>query len=190
MQDYSRMIKEIEIIVEDACKKESNIFGYGIWTHHIVRVVENVKELAPIFKANKEILVIAALLHDYAGIRDKSLYKEHHIYSQTDAENILLNYGYPKSKIEAVKYCIYTHRGSVPMDKSTHEAECLANADAMAHIQGVPSLLFAAFNKKNLDIDKGTEWVRNKLIRSWKKLNPTVQEIIEKEYKAAILTLS
>jgi hypothetical protein len=30
------MIAEIERIVEEACAKESNIFGYGIWTHHII----------------------------------------------------------------------------------------------------------------------------------------------------------
>jgi hypothetical protein len=29
------MNAEIERIVEETCAKESNIFGYGIWTHHL-----------------------------------------------------------------------------------------------------------------------------------------------------------
>ena len=39
------LIKEIEKIVEDACKAEPNFFGYGIWSHHIKQVVNNTREL-------------------------------------------------------------------------------------------------------------------------------------------------
>jgi uncharacterized protein len=184
------MIKQIESIVEEACKKDTNIFGYGIWTHHIKQVVKNAKIIAPIFNADIEIVEIAALLHDYASVKDKSLYKEHHIHSQHEAERILLDFNCSPSKIDAIKYCIFAHRGSVPMDKLTPEAGCLANADAITHIQEVPSLLYASFIKKNMRIDEGTEWVRKKLERSWKKLNPIVQDMIREKYEAAIKVLS
>ena len=32
------MIEEIEKIVEAACKSESNLYGYGIWSHHIIHL--------------------------------------------------------------------------------------------------------------------------------------------------------
>ncbi len=38
--------QQIRAIVEEACKKETNIFGYGIWTHHIVYVVQYGRLLA------------------------------------------------------------------------------------------------------------------------------------------------
>jgi hypothetical protein len=29
------LINKISITVEEACKSKNNIFGYGIWSHHI-----------------------------------------------------------------------------------------------------------------------------------------------------------
>lgn len=40
------IIEIIEKEVEDKCKSENNIFGYGIWTHHILSVVKYSKVLA------------------------------------------------------------------------------------------------------------------------------------------------
>ena len=45
----------IEEIVEQACAADTNIFGYDIWTHHILPVVQNAKQLAPRFDADPEI---------------------------------------------------------------------------------------------------------------------------------------
>ena len=65
------MIAEIASIVEKACAQETNIFGYGIWTHHITQVVQNGNRLARLFGADIEIVEPAALLHDYASIIDQ-----------------------------------------------------------------------------------------------------------------------
>ena len=45
----------------------------------------------------------AALLHDYASIKDEALYADHHIHSPIEAEKLLTRFGYPAEKIEAVK---------------------------------------------------------------------------------------
>ena len=182
-------IQKIEAIVREACAKETNIFGYGIWTHHITHVMKNGKLLAPSFGANTEIVVLAALLHDYASVKDKALYEDHHIHGPREAENVLKQHGYPQDVIEAVKHAIETHRGSVPQERKSAEAECLASADALSHIENVPSLLHLAFVQHRMGIDEGTTWVRNKLERSWKKLHPRVQEIIREQYKSALQTL-
>ena len=39
------MIEQIERLVEAACASENNIFGYGIWTHHLTLVARNGKPL-------------------------------------------------------------------------------------------------------------------------------------------------
>jgi len=65
----NNVIKEVERIVEEACVKASNIFGYGIWTHHITQVARHGKRLAPMFNADAEIVEIASLLHDYASVK-------------------------------------------------------------------------------------------------------------------------
>lgn len=179
------LIAEIEHIVEAACAAESNIFGYGIWTHHITQVVANGKRLAPLFEADPEIVEIAALLHDYASIKDEALYEDHHIHGPVEAEKVLTRLGYPADRIEAVKHAIATHRASVLVARRSAEANCLANADAMAHLMQVPSLLHLAYVQQGRGIDEGASWVRAKLERSWNKLNEEVQALVKDHYEAA-----
>jgi uncharacterized protein len=185
-----KMIIEIERIVENACQSDDNKFGYGGWTHHIVEVVKYSKFLAPLFYADVEIVVIAALLHDYAGIKNIEHYAAHHEKSSQEAEKILSYFCYPKEKTEAVKHCIATHRGSTVQNRSTPEAECLANADAIAHIMQVPSLLKLAYVEYKMEIDSGAVWVKKKLIRSWNKLNPKIQDMFKCQYEASLLVLN
>jgi uncharacterized protein len=184
------MIAQIAQMVEKACARESNVFGYGIWTHHVTRVVAHGKRLAEIWGADPEIVEIAALLHDYASIKDAALYAEHHIHGAVEAGKLLTRFHYPAERIRSVQDCIATHRGSVPSEPKSAEAECLANADAMAHIEQVPALLALAFCQRGMGIDQGMAWVRAKLERSWDKLRPDVQERVQGQYRAALTTLT
>ncbi len=182
--------KEIEKIVEEACKAEPNVFGYGIWTHHILQVVFIGKKIADRFSADPEIVEIAALLHDYAGIKDHSLHKEHHMHGAIEVEKILKDLNYPEQKIEAVKHCIENHRGSIPGKRGTPEAECLVNADAVVYIENVSSLFYLAYAKFDMGIDDGTDWIRKKLNRTWNKINPEIRYLVEDKYKSAINTVT
>ena len=181
--------QQIRAIVEEACKKETNIFGYGIWTHHIVYVVQYGKLLAEQLGADAEIVELAALLHDYASIKDESLYRNHHLHGPLEAERILRELDYPEGKIHAVKQCIASHRASIDAERVTPEVVCLASADAMAHIDQVPSLLYLAFVRFGMGIDEGTAWVREKLARSWQKLYPEAQAMMKDRYEAAQVLL-
>ena len=174
----------IRSIVEEACKKETNKYGYGIWSHHITLVVKYGKLLAKKLEADPEIVQIAALLHDYAGIKEESLTSEHHLHSAQEADNILRSLGYPEDAIIAVKQCIVSHRGSINIEKQTAEAVCLASADAIAHIDQIPSLFYLVFVQHQMEIDEGTAWVRAKLERSWNKLCPEGKEMIKEKYEA------
>ncbi|MDT8717926.1 HD domain-containing protein [Clostridium sp. 19966] len=178
------MIKDIEELVENQCRQESNIFGYEIWEYHIKQVVEYAVILADSLVADKEVVKIAALLHDYAGIKDKAMYEQHHIYGAEEAEKILLSYGYELDKIKEVKTCIIEHRGSVLLEKTSKESICIASADAMAHIASVPSLLHLAYVKKGMKVDEGAAWVKGKIERSYKKLCKEAREVIQHKYEA------
>ena len=180
-----QMTSTVRSIVEEACKKETNKYGYGIWSHHIVLVVKYGKLLARKLEANPEIVEIAALLHDYASIKEESLTSEHHLHSAQEADKILRSLNYPEDKITAIKQCIVSHRGSINIEKQTAEAICLASADAIAHIDQIPSLFYLVFVQHQMDIDEGTAWVRAKLERSWNKLCPEGKEMIKEKYEAA-----
>jgi HD superfamily phosphodiesterase len=180
------VINSIEKLVEDACLRKTNVFGPGIWSHHIVFVVKYSKMLAEMLGADQEIVEIAALLHDYAGIKDSSCSAEHHIHGANEAEIILKAFNYPYDKIEKVKQCILSHRGSFIVQKNSPEEICVASADAMAHIDQVASLMYAAFKERGLSIEDGKTWVREKLKRSWNKLCPEAQNIVKHKYECAL----
>ncbi len=183
------MIEKIAKIVEDACKEKTNYFGYGIWKHHILLVVKYAKIMAKRLDANEEIVEIAALLHDYASVKDYALYKDHHIHGANEAEIILKQFDYPLEKIEKIKHCILTHRGSKKEDKLSKEALCIANADSMAHFDSISSLFYLAFFSHKMNIDEAHNWLIQKLERSWNKLSSEAKEIIKDKYEASKLLL-
>lgn len=162
--------------------KDANIFGHGIWYHHVLYVVKFAKELAPKLGADEEIVEIAALLHDHAGISNSEHYAEHHIHGARLAGEILTGFAYPEEKIEQVKQCIFSHRGSVLIERNSPEEVCLASADAMAHIDQAFSLLLFRCKRKGASIEEGCAWVHAKLERSWNKLCPEAQEMMKETY--------
>ena len=133
------MVKEIAKTVEEACKKETNYFDYGVWAHHVLPVVKYAKLMARKLGADEEIVEIAALLHDYASVKDYDLYENHHLHGAELAEQILKGHNYPQDKIEQVKHCILSHRGSKVTQRLTKEALCVADADSMAHFDSISS---------------------------------------------------
>ncbi len=150
-------------------------------------VVRFAAALARRLDANAQIVDLAALLHDYASVKDEALYADHEVHSAQEAERVLVRLGYPLKTVEAVKDCILTHRGSQSYERRSPEAICLASADGMAHIAEWPSLLYLAFRQHGMDLDEGTMWAREKLRRSWAKICPEGREVIGARYEAALL---
>lgn len=171
----SEMIKNIKEDIRKRCESPNNFFGVDIYAH-IESVAKNAIELAKLNNADVEVCEIAGWLHDIAAITEYSLYEHHHIYGANMAEEILKSYNYPKDKIALVKLCILNHRGSVPKEKITKEEICVADADAMSHLETIPSLLYMAFVKKNLNVKDGVEFVKNKIDRSYQKMSKDSQD--------------
>ena len=188
--ENNNKIKQIEEVVKGACYKPSNVFGTGIWDHHIKWVVKFGRMLAEETGADPLIVELAALLHDYASIKSFALYTNHHIHGVYEAERLLGPMGFDTRVIEGVSHCILTHRGSMKMDRKTIEAQCVADADAMAHFVGVPSLLNYAMEGKGLSVDQSRAFVLAKLERSWNKLSKPARRLAKPYYSSAVDVLS
>lgn len=177
------IIEKVEACVVERCLAPTNVFGIGAWSHHIKSVVHNAVLLANTYSADLEVVTLAALLHDIASVTNKDYVEEHHVYGAQIAEQILLEYGYDDTnKIELIKKCILNHRGSVLKDKSTIEEICVADADAIAHFDNVPSLFSMVYKEKNMSIDEGAEFIKNKLMRSYQKLSDDSKKIYAQKY--------
>lgn len=185
----TQVTEAVRARVEAACRAEANRFGYGIWTHHITVVVRYGHELSDLTGADREIVELAALLHDYAGIKDAALAPQHHLHGADEARRLLGSLSYPSDRAEHVAACILTHRASEGDEPGSLEARCLASADALAHLTQVPSLLKLVYAGKGLGVAEGAAWVRAKLERSYAKLMPQARALAEAPYRAALEVL-
>jgi len=184
---YKGIVKKVRETVERECKKPANIFGYSFWTYHITSVVKYAEVLAKRFDANKEIVELAALLHDIGVIKGDKV--NHHISGTGEAEKILKKFNYPQEKIEKIKHCIFAHRASKSIKRKTIESECIASADAMSHFDEIPQLFESALIRFKMNPEEGKKWILEKLKRDWKKLIPEAKKLVRDKYKAAKLLL-
>ena len=175
--------------IYDRCQKQTNRFGMGCY-YHIIAVVKNAEILAGKYGADKEIVMIAAWLHDIASITDYSLYEQHHIHGAEMAYGILRAYDYNDERIALVQGCIKKHRGSLGMERGSIEELCVADADAISHFDNVPSLLYLAYVRNGMGMEEGREFVRNKLTRSFRKLSAGSAEHYKEKYEKVMEVLS
>lgn len=176
------ILRNLQQEIYDRCQKETNKFGMGCY-YHIVAVVKNAEILADKYGADKEVVMIAAWLHDIASITDYSLYELHHVHGAKMAYDILKKYDYDSKKICLVQECIRNHRGSVNWAKNTLEEVCVADADAISHFDSVPSLLYLAYVQKGMRIEDGREFVKAKLARSFQKLSAESKKYYQDKFE-------
>ncbi len=184
------IINKVYEEVKGRCEAKTNFYGMGAWDHHIELVyklaIKNYKK----YNASKEIVALAALLHDVASVTNKDYTEEHHIIGAQIAEELLNEYGLEKDTIELIKKCILNHRGSRLVKKTTPEEICIADCDAMAHFYSIPSLLEMVYVEKKLSIDEGAKFVLDKLTRSYNKLSEQGKKLVDKRFEAAKLFLA
>ena len=161
--------------------------GMTTYNVHVKNVVAYALQLAKKLNADEEIVEIAALLHDIGRLDGTD--ENHHIVGAEYAEEFLKTNGYETKKIQAVKHCILAHRGSVSIPKETIEAECVASADAMAHFGDIPAMFYWVYVFLDKGMEEGRQMVKDKYIRSFKKMIPEAQEIIRDKYDAVMKIL-
>ena len=85
----------------------------------------------------------------------------HYVYSADMAEQLLTDLNYPQNKIERVVKCVYNHSGRNQHLRTTIEEHCVADGDALAHFDRIPSLFSLAYNLHGMSLEEGREYVKN-----------------------------
>lgn len=181
-------ISQIKNFVEDECKKPTSKYGYEPFPFHLVPVVEYAGKLADEMGGDKEVILLAAWLHDIGSI----IYgrEDHHITGAKIAGEKLAELNYPVEKIELVEKCILNHRGSQKNKGISIEEQIVAEADTMSNFDNIAGIFKAAFVYENLDQGEAKESVRKKLENKWQQLNfEKSKEIIRPKYEAAMVLL-
>ena len=180
--------EEIRKFVEGECRKPTSKYGFEPYETHFVPMTRYSLMLAEKLNADKEVVEIAAWLHDIGSI----IYgrENHHITGARIAEEKLIEMSYNREKIELVKRCILNHRGSVSGKRESKEEQIIADADGMDMFDRIEGLFMAAFVYEKLGQVKAREEVRKKMINSYNKLSDYAREIIRPKFEAARLLLN
>lgn len=182
------IINEIKHFVENECKKPSSKYGYEPFPFHFVPIINYAEKLADKLGRDKEVILIAAWLHDIGSI----IYgrEDHHITGAKIAEEKLKELQYSAEKIELVKKCILNHRDSQQNGRSSIEEQIIAEADVMSNFDNIAGIFKAAFVYENKTQGEAKDSVRQKLEQKWKQLHfENSKEMIKPKFEAAMLLL-
>lgn len=183
------IILKVRTFVEDECKKETSKYGYEPFPFHFTPVVNYAAKLADELGGDKEVILVAAWLHDIGSIIVGR--SNHHITGAKIAEEKLKELNYPIEKIELVKKCILNHRGSQKNNRKSIEEQILAEADTMSAFDNISGIFKAAFIYENLDQAQAIEAVWEKLSNKWNQLHFEKSKIlIRPKFEAAMILLN
>ena len=158
------------------------------WNYHILPVIKAAVMLAEKYGADRDIVEVAAIFHDYADLLDFANRENHHILGAELAEGILLQDGFDQNFIDRVKTCIVNHRASVVREKFTIEEICVADADAISHLDNVVELIcWRAYLGE--DIMQCNEFVKKKIKKSYAKMSKETQEMYKDKYDSIMKIL-
>ena len=158
------------------------------WNYHIMPVVKNALKLADIYGADKDVVEIASLFHDYADLLDFANRDNHHILGAELAEGVLSQDGFDQEFIEKVKRCIVNHRASVVKEKFSVEEICVADADAISHLDSVVELICwrAYLGETVADANK---FVKKKIEKSYAQMSKETQQLLKEKYESIMKIL-
>lgn len=168
--------------IRELVKKEHEKNDYDF---HISIVVKNALKLAELLNADKEIVEIAALMHDLGRAKGIKTGEDnnHHLISAEKARLILTDH--PKK--EKIISCILSHRGNKDdYPPKTIEEKIVSNADAMAHFDSFLDLFRVFVEMADNDFIKALNEIDAKIERDWnKKLTiPQAKELVKKKYES------
>lgn len=180
------IINQIRDFVESECKKPTSHYGYEPFLFHFTPVARYAAQLADSLGGDKEVILIAAWLHDIGSIMYGRT--DHHITGATIAEQKLHDLHYAKERIVLVRKCILNHRGSQENKRHTIEEQIVAEADTLSTFDNISGIFKAAFIYEKLTQGEAQISVRQKLERKWNKLHfEQSKKLIKPRYDAAML---
>ena len=183
------IVSTIRNYVEDECKKPTSKYGYEPFLFHFTPMVKYAEKLADELGGDKEVILIAAWLHDIGSI----IYgrSDHHITGAKIAEEKLKELNYSNEKIELIKKCILNHRGSVDNERGSIEEQIISEADTLSQFDNVSGMFKAAFIFEKLDQSEATISVKEKVERKYKKLHfKESRELVREKYRAMMFLLN
>lgn len=160
--------------------------GPLFFAEHVLVVERFVRRLAPLFGADIDVVVPAAILHDVAAMEDFSRVGEHHVLGAERAGEILRSHGFDAVRIARIQACIRRHVRPVSPDEGTPEEACLSHADAMAQMANPSYWLHYGREVRGMDFGNSRRWYLDHVLDRWSSMSESVKEIASPHCERAI----
>lgn len=177
--------EQMRIWIKDVCSQGTGPFDTSFFEKHICVMAQIADTLAQTLHADREVVALAAYLHDISAIEDYTTVANHHILGGERAGEILTAHGYPAEKIDAVRRCIFTHSAPVAAGQGTMEEICISNADAVSQIMMPGYWLHYAFVVKHMSYKEGLDWYIDKIDSHWNAMAEEARAIAAQAYQTA-----
>ena len=154
------LVERIHEYVMEECRKykETSEDHYDFWNEHIRYVYREAVDLAKQYGADETVVALGALLHDIALIERVGTRKDYHLYGKDLSDEILDRFSCPQDLKERVLGCVVNHRSS--KNAANIEETCVCDADCLAHLDNIPMLFNAAFNRHGVSLNEVRDWMR------------------------------
>jgi uncharacterized protein len=177
-------------LIKDICSHGTGPFDTVFFEKHTSVMAQIADTLAQEYHADREIVTLAAYLHDISAIEDYASVARHHILGGERAEEILSALGCPAEKIKAVRQCIFSHSAPVVSGQGTVEEVCISNADAASQILMPGYWLHYAFAVKQMDYTSGLKWYVEKIDSHFSGMTDEARAIVAEAYHAEKILFS
>jgi len=124
--EYCELLSKIENFAQKYCKQDPE--DPKLWENHVLLVREFALKLAEIEGADKQVVEMAAMLHDIGKYKGR---KDHAMRSYELSKAFLKNVDLPQEKKELVLKCIIKHRSKFSIEDNEIEVKVVQSADAL-----------------------------------------------------------
>ena len=155
---------------------------YNIYREHIQYVHKYVVALSKDKNVDREVLELAAFLHDISMTDINSDRSRHNEFGAEIAEQLLRENNYPEDKTQLVKKCILNHSKRRQEYRSTEEEQILVDADGLSHFDVAKSLYSLPSKVMGLSEEDSVRFVQNKLTGDYEELSDDLKCLVKEKY--------
>ncbi|HEY9123861.1 MAG TPA: HD domain-containing protein [Bacteroidales bacterium] len=180
--NYQQILAQVRDYVQSRCLAATNQLHPAFYEFHLLVVEKYALQLAEMLKADREVVQIAALLHDISAVLDFSTLPTHAKDSASIAREILEASNLSDLKKQNIIHCIEAHVKPLPFGADTAEAICISNADAMAFIAMPSYWIYFAYTINKMDYGVGLQWYKERVDKNWLNLIRPACDMIYESY--------
>ena len=179
----SELLQTLKEMVKKDCQAPANRLDAAFYDLHLVPVEKHALKLCRHVSADKELVSLAAYLHDLAVIRDYSCLAAHHLAGAELAGELLKN-NLPAHKLAVLQEAISNH--NLPCNNASGESLALSNADAMSKLDAPFFWIAYAYKHKFQNFSASVHWYRELVTSTYAMLIDSAQAMIKDKYEVVL----